>query len=335
MNFHQSEQHLAIQDAVRGTLAQAWPIERLHAYAEGDRRFDPPSWQALMALGLGGLLLPEAAGGAGLGLVDAAMVAEVLGEAVAPNPVVAQMLTARAIHASGVAEAQQLLAAIAAGETVATLAWDDDPVESAQAAGVFLRGTHDGGLALVLAGDGVAITPLDAADRAQSLARVAFDGARTIDLFAPGDPAVATLYDAALVLGAAEALGGAQRCLDMAVAYAGQREQFGVTIGRFQAVKHQLAQMALEVEPARALVWYAAYAQDAALPDARRAAALAKAHLADRFVSVARAAVAVHGGIGYTWEHGLHYWLRRSIALSARLGNPARQRARAAALAGW
>lgn len=154
-------------------------------------------------------------------------------------------------------------------------------------------------------------------------------------LFAPGDPFVARIFDAALVLLAADALGGAQYCVDLSVGYAGEREQFGQPIGRFQALKHQLAQMALEVEPSRALVWYAGYAHDAGLPDASRAAAIAKAHLADRFVSVARAAIAAHGGIGYTWEYGLNNWFRRSMFDRAYLGSPAVHRARAADLAGW
>ncbi|MET0373632.1 MAG: acyl-CoA dehydrogenase family protein [Rhizorhabdus sp.] len=143
------------------------------------------------------------------------------------------------------------------------------------------------------------------------------------------------MFDAALVLVAADALGGAQSCVDLSVAYAKEREQFGQPIGRFQALKHQLAQMALEVEPARALVWYAGYAHDADLPDAARAAAMAKAHLADRFVSVARAAVAAHGGIGYTWEYGLNNGFRRSLFDRAYLGSPSLHRARAADLAGW
>ena len=93
--------------------------------------------------------------------------------------------------------------------------------------------------------------------------------------------------------------------------------------------------MALEIEPARALVWYAAYAWDAQLNDASRAAALAKAHLADRFVSVTRAAIAAHGGIGYTWEYLLHAWFRRALFDRTYLGGPAMHRARAADLAGW
>jgi alkylation response protein AidB-like acyl-CoA dehydrogenase len=146
---------------------------------------------------------------------------------------------------------------------------------------------------------------------------------------------VAKLFDAALVLIAADALGGAQKSTDMAVAYAKDREQFGQPIGQFQALKHQLAHMALDVEPARAMLWYAAYAHDASLPDAPRAAAMAKAHLCDVYTRTTRAAVAAHGGIGYTWEYGLNYWFRRSVFDRAWLGSPSLHRARAAEMAGW
>ncbi|WEK42392.1 MAG: acyl-CoA/acyl-ACP dehydrogenase [Candidatus Sphingomonas colombiensis] len=351
MRFHPSEEQLAIQDAVRGTLADVWPTERLHAFVDGEADFDPDSWRSLMALGLGGLLLPEDQGGAGLGLLDAAMVAEVAGQAAATGPIGAQMLTAMIVAKSGNESSKAHLAGLASGDTVATFAfgggwlpenWDATPeggkvrfVQSASAADVFLLGTKGGGIALVEAGEGVTVEPVRSSDRSRRLSTVSFANPKAHMLFEPGDPFVARIFDAALVLIAADALGGAQYCVDLSVNYAREREQFGQPIGRFQALKHQLAQMALEVEPARALVWYAGYAHDADLPDASRAAAIAKAHLADRFVSVARAAIAAHGGIGYTWEYGLNNWFRRSLFDRAYLGSPAVHRAHAADLAGW
>ncbi len=351
MRFHPSEEQLAIQDAVRGTLADVWANDRLHAFVDGEADFDPESWQALMALGLGGLLLPEDQGGAGLGLLDAAMVAEVAGQAAAAGPLAAQMIAAMIVSKSSNAAAKAYLAGIASGEHVVTLAfggdwlpgtWDATPasgsvrfVQSAGAARFFILGTAGGGIALVEAGEGVSIEPVRSSDRTRRLSTVSFSGATAHQLFDAGDPFVARIFDAVLVLTAADALGGAQYCVDLSVGYAKEREQFGQPIGRFQALKHQLAQMALEVEPARALLWYAGYAHDADLPDAARAAAIAKAHIADRFVSVARAAVAAHGGIGYTWEYGLNNWFRRSLFDRAAFGSPAVHRARAADLAGW
>jgi alkylation response protein AidB-like acyl-CoA dehydrogenase len=218
---------------------------------------------------------------------------------------------------------------------VATLALDSDLVQCARAAQLFLTDDGAGGLQLIEAGDGVEIEALSATDRSRPVSRVTFGPAKAHPLFAASDPMVQRMRDAVLVLIAADSLGGAQHCTDLSVAYAKEREQFGQPIGRFQALKHQLAQMALEVEPARALVWYAAYAWDAGLPDASRAAAQAKAHLCEVYTRTTRAAIAAHGGIGYTWEYGLNYWFRRSVANRAWLGSPALHRARAADMAGW
>ena len=333
MRFHLSEEQRAIQDTVRGTLADVWPIDRMHAFADAEADHDPNSWQALMALGLAGLMVGEAEGGAGLGLLDAALVCEVAGGAAAPGPIAAQMLAAWAMSASDQPGARALLPALLSGEAVATLVTTAGHAESARAATHFLI-VDAAGVALVEAG-AARITPLRSTDRTRKLSTVEVGGGPRLALFAAGHPIAERLIDAALILTAADALGGAQRCTDMAVAYAKERVQFGQPIGRFQALKLQLAHMALDVEPARALVWYAAYAWDAALPDAPRAAALAKAHLTDRYVTISRAAVAAHGGIGYTWEYGLNYWFRRAVFDRAWLGSPALHRARAADLAGW
>lgn len=332
MRFHLSEEQISIQDAVRGTLADQWSMDHLHRFADSESDFDQPSWDALMALGLAGILLPDS----GMGLLDAALVSEVAGETAAAGPLIGQMLAVAAVSRSSNDAAKAHLDALAEGTGIATLALGDSAyVPCAHAAHFFLAGTRDGSILLVEAGDGVTIETVRSTDRSRPVSKVAFDGAKTHELFAAGDPTVPKLFDAALVLVAADALGGAQKCTDMSVAYAKEREQFGQPIGQFQALKHQLAQMALEVEPARAQLWYAAYAHDADLDDAPRAAAMAKAHLCDVYVRTARAAVAAHGGIGYTWEYGLNYWFRRAAFDRAWLGSPSEHRARAADLAGW
>ena len=332
MRFHLSEEQAAIQDAVRGTLTDSWPMERLHRFADSGDDFDPQSWAALMALGLGGILLPDS----GMGLLDAALVSEVAGEMAAPGPLIGQLLAVAAVARSSNDAVRAHLEGLVAGTTVATLALGDSPfVQSARAAQLFLVGGRDSGLALVEAGGGVTIEPVQPTDRSRPVSRVSFAGHNRHELFAAGDPMAAKLCDAALVLIAADALGGALQCTAMSVAYAKEREQFGQPIGRFQGLKHQLAHMALDAEPARALVWYAAYSHDADLPDAPRAAAMAKAHLCDVYVRSTRAAVAAHGGIGYTWEYGLNYWFRRAAFNRAWLGSPTEHRARAADLAGW
>lgn len=328
MHFHLTEEQAAIQDAVRGTLADAWPIERIHAFAGGDADFDPASWQALMALGIGGILLPDS----GMGLLDAALACEVAGEAAAPGPLIGQLLAVAAAAASGKGD----LDALASGQAVAALVHGGSAfVQCARSADFFLIVDRAAGVRLVPAGEGVTIETVNPSDRTRPVSKVRFADDAGEALFAAADPMTARLADAALVLVAADALGGAQKATDMSVAYAKEREQFGQPIGRFQALKHQLAHMALDVEPARALVWYAAYAWDAGLPDAPRAAAMAKAHLCDVYVRATRAAVAAHGGIGYTWEYGLNYWFRRAMVDRAWLGSPSEHRARAAELASW
>jgi alkylation response protein AidB-like acyl-CoA dehydrogenase len=332
MRFHLSEEQAAIQDAIRGTLADTFSMEHLHKFADGDADFDQLSWDALMALGLGGILLPDS----GMGLLDSALVCEISGEAAAAGPLIGQLLTVAAVSRSSNAAGKAHLDGLVAGTTIAALALGDSAyLQCANAANVFLAGTRDGAISLVEAGAGIIIETVSSTDRSRPVSRVSFGNAKSIELFPAGDPMVGKLFDAALVLIAADSLGGAQKCVDMSVAYAKEREQFGQPIGRFQGLKHQLAHMALDVEPARALVWYAAYAHDADLPDAERTAAMAKAHLCDVYIRTTRAAVAAHGGIGYTWEYGLNYWFRRAVFNRTWLGSPAHHRTRAAQLAEW
>lgn len=336
MRFHLTPEQIAIQDAVRGTLTETWGIDKLHAFADAEADFHRESWDALMGLGIGGLAVPEDSGGTGLGLLDAALVCEVVGEAAAPGPLIGQLLAAIAVSQTDSEAARARLPEIVSGEAIATLALDGELVQSARAASLFLADDGQGGLQLIEAGGGVTIEPVQPTDRSRKVSRVVFGPeAKAHGLCGRNDPLAQRIREAALVLIAADALGGAQRVTDMSVGYAKERQQFGQPIGRFQGLKHQLAHMALDVEPARALLWYAAYAFDAQLPDASRAAAIAKAHLCEVYTRATRAAIAAHGGIGYTWEYGLHYWFRRSIYNRAWLGSPAEHRARVATMAGW
>ena len=199
-------------------------------------------------------------------------------------------------------------------------------------ADLLVTGVVGGELMLVAAsGETLAVTPVPSLDATRRLAHITFKGSNAEALAMSGD----RLRDAGLVLLAADAFGGARRCLDMAVEYALSREQFGRQIGGFQALKHQLANMAVEVEPMRGMYWYAAHAFDASLDNAERAAAIAKAHITDRYLDVARGAVEVHGGIGYTWEYPLHIWLKRAVFDRVYLGSPLLHRNRSVQLAGW
>ena len=160
-------------------------------------------------------------------------------------------------------------------------------------------------------------------------------GTAPAEELAGGVDAAGRVRDLALILLAADAFGGASRCVEMAVAYAQSREQFGVTIGHFQGLKHQLANLAVDVEPARALYWYAAHAYDHVPDEATRIAALAKAHVTARFMHAARDTVEAHGGYGCTWECEVQIWFKRAMFDRAFFGTPAVHRERAASLASW
>ena len=352
MKFHLSPEQEALQDTIARTIERVCPPPRRRELLEAGTDDDAATWGALMDAGLGGLLIPEEYGGTALGLEAAALALEIVGRTATPGPYLGHLLAGWAIAQSDdEALKTRWLPKLATGEAVGAVAldgWTPDAwrldvadgkldgeirlVPGAGQAQVLVVGVQ-GGVAVVDSAQGVAAEAVDGADRTRRLWTVKLSGADA-EMIASNSVGQ-RLVDAGLVLLAADALGGAEQCLEMSVEYAKQREQFGVVIGRFQALKHQLANMALEVEPARALVWYAAYAWDLALPDSSRVAAHAKAHLSDRFVSVARAAVQAHGGIGYTWDYDLQIWFKRSLYDRAFLGAPSLHRERAAALAGW
>jgi alkylation response protein AidB-like acyl-CoA dehydrogenase len=358
MDFGLSEEQQLLQATVRQFLAKECPPTRLRELFESAEDRSGELWRGIAELGIAGLAVPEAHGGAGLGLLDLALVAEVLGEAAAPGPFLGHALATLALAEGGSPEQQRRwLPALAAGERLGTVAfaepgggWQPEDwrtsagstasgvkewVPAAGAADLLVVGVAGGGLALVEPGNGgVKIEAMACSDRTRRVCRVTLEGAAADPL--PGGAAAARrVRDAALVLLAADAHGGASRCVDLAVGYAKTREQFGVTIGHFQALKHQLANMALEVEPSRALWWYAAHAFDSLPGEAPRAAALAKAHLTDVYMQVARDTVEAHGGIGFTWECDVQIWFKRAIYDRTFGGSPAVHRERAAKLAGW
>ncbi len=358
MNFDTSEEQELLQETVRQFLEGECPPARLREIFDGDAGHDPALWKGMLELGLGGLVVPEEHGGAGLELIDLALVAETLGYGGAPGPFLGHALAAVAIAAGG-SEAQQKawLPKLASGEATGSVAlgeaggawlpeqWsvkDEDGLRGEKAfvpAGelfdVMVVGTAGGGLALVERGaGGLTVAPYEGVDRTRRMSTLRFEGVAAEPL-ERGPEAAPRLRDAGLVMLAADAFGVASRLLDMSVEYAGTREQFGVTIGHFQALKHQLANMAVEIEPTRGLFWYAAHALDHVPADAERYAALAKAHITDRAMQLARDAVEAHGGIGFTWECDVQIWFKRVLFDRAWMGLPEVHRERAAELAGW
>jgi alkylation response protein AidB-like acyl-CoA dehydrogenase len=187
---------------------------------------------------------------------------------------------------------------------------------------------------------GVSVAPLHSFDQTRRPCEVVFrnvdvpKSARLAD-DSKGWKVVSRVLDAACVILAADSLGGAQRALEMSVEYAKVREQFGRPIGSFQAIKHMAAEMVSEIEPARSLVWYAAYAYDHAPRDAARAASMAKARLSDVYSRTTNRAVQIHGGIGFTWEHDMHLWFKRAKWNETAFGDASFHRERVARLAGF
>jgi alkylation response protein AidB-like acyl-CoA dehydrogenase len=305
----------------------------------------------LDALHLSEILIPEAYGGGGGTILDVAVAAERLGAAAAPGPFLGRTLAGFAVATAGSEEQRaRWLPKLASGQRRATIAvgepgdrWGPDELRMG---GPRLTGEKryvlagDGvdlvvvvladGLALVDLGvDGLTLANTDVLDRTRPMTLLAFDGPQH-ERLAGGAEAVDRVLQLGAVLIAADAYGGAAKCLDLAVAYCQQREQFGTTIGHFQAIQHQLADLAVDVLPTRAMYWYAAHAMDCGLDDAAGFASLAKAHITDRYVEAARRTIEVHGGIGYTWESDLHFFLRRAVFDRAYLGSPELHRQRRA-----
>jgi alkylation response protein AidB-like acyl-CoA dehydrogenase len=364
VNFGLSEEQQLLQQTLAQFLDNECAPMRLHQTFDAEEPYDAALWKGLMELGLGGLALPEELGGAGLGLVELALACEVLGRHAAPGPFLGHALAGLAIALGGSREQRaKWLPRLATGDCLATVAiaedgsrWDPSEWRLAAARGAGGSATLDGAKEYVLAGRTAALlvvgctggelalvergaaglegTPFAGVDRTRRLDRVSFS--RTpAEVLERGSAAAPRLRDAALCLIAADAFGGAARALEMAVAYVKQRQQFGVTLAEFQAVKHQLANLAAEVEPARALFWYAAHAWDAIPGESERAAAIAKAHLAERYLKTAEESAELFGGIGVTWEGDIQIWVKRAIFDRTYFGGTAHHRERAARLAGW
>ena len=357
MDFDLSEEQELLQDTVRQFAANECPPTRVRALFDGDEGHDRELWKGLCELGLGAVTVPDEFGGAGLELLDQALVAEALGAAALPGPFLGHSLAGLAIlHGGSDVQKKTWLPKLASGELLGTVALAEgdgwQPNEWSLAAGPTLSGvkssvpyatladlcvvgTAGGGLAVVERGaPGLSAQSLAGVDRTRRLGELKLENTPCAPL-PNGVAAAARVRDAGLVLLAADAFGGANHLLEASVEYAKTRQQFGVTIGSFQGLKHQLANMAVEIEPARGLYWYAAHAFDRVPDESERTAALAKAHLTQVYMQTARDAVEAHGGIGFTWECDVQIYFKRAMFDRGFLGSPAVHRERAAALAGW
>lgn len=359
MEFGLTLEQRQFDDSLRDFLKDRLPMDRLRALAEPGMGFDEALWSGLMELGLHGMAVPERFGGAGLGVLDAAIAAEALGYAAAPVPFAGTSVMAPLAFMNSATEAQQdeFLPLVAAGEAriavgfsglagqtgTATAALDGGRltgtvtgVMDAGAATHYLIYLRDGTAALIQA-PAASVVHRRSLDRTRPVSDLTFDAAPAEVLQAANDKLAAArrVLDAGRVILAADTLGAAQSMLDKAVAFAKERVQFGRVIGSFQGVKYMLADCVTALEPCRGMVWYAGYALDALPDEARLWACQTKAHVADVGRDVARMTTETHGGMGFTDLLGLHFWFKRIGFNRQVLGGPERCRQEAAALQGW
>jgi alkylation response protein AidB-like acyl-CoA dehydrogenase len=361
MYFDLTDEQQAIKSTAHDFLASRFKSERLRELAASDDGFDANGWAEMSELGWAGLALPEEWGGQGLGTVELAVLFEEMGYALAPSPLFSNTIAGLALTLCGSDDLRErYLRPLAAGEKRGTPAlWDAGSpatpggftmearadgdgvvldgvkvlVPDAASADFFLVATSDGRRHLVERGaEGVTITAEPSIDPTRRFSSVRFDGVRVAaaDSLPGAEADYYPVFFRLCVALAAESTGIAQRTMEMAVEYAKDRQQFGRPIGAYQAVSHRCAQMLLETENARSAVYGAAWAADAEPESLPLAASMAKAYASDAGWRVPDASIQVHGGIGFTWEHDLHFFLKRGRSNAAIFGDAKWHRERVA-----
>jgi alkylation response protein AidB-like acyl-CoA dehydrogenase len=304
-----------LRDSVRSFLTEQAPVRSQLAD-------DPSIWKRLTAeLGLTGLAVPEEHGGSGASFVELAVVLEEAGRTLLRAPLLSTAVAAVALVDAGAAD---LVPRLVDGSTSAAFVVGD--ISTAGPAGDLLSGTvpqvvdaASAGLLLVTAGDTLYavdaaiadIQPAEPLDPTRPLARVVLDGTHGRPV---GDSAHAV--DLLHVALAAESVGAARRVLELTVDYLKLRQQFGRPLGSFQALRHRLADLTVELEAATSTTWYAARAVAERSPELPVVAPLAKATATDAFAHIAGESIQLHGGIGFTWEHDAHLYFKRAWTTS-------------------
>jgi len=367
MNFDFSDEQQMLRDEVRKYLVHESPLKAARAVLEQGGTHDARVWQGLAGLGVTALMLPEAAGGIGLGALELCVVAEELGRQLSPVPLASTLyLAAQAVLLGGTPEQQlQWLAPVAEG-AVGAFAAPLDGVAGVATLPRYVQGRLTGEVALVADGlaaqwavvlaadeaghprwvvsalaEGLSRRPLATLDAAKPFAAWRFEGTPAEPLaVAAGAPALQVLErvrDRAAVLLAFEQLGAADAALELAAAYARERKAFGRTIGSYQGIKHKLADLFNANQLARVHCYYGAWAlaMDAALPDGARelpaAAAAARVSASQAATQAAHEGLHVHGGMGVTWEMDCHLFMRRARQQAVMVGHEHQWRERLAA----
>ena len=355
VDFELSDDQRALQEAARDLLDREASSERVRAALGSSDGYDTKLWRAMVEQGWMGVGLGDDAGGLGLGTVETAVLLEEIGRHTAPVPFLPSLLALGSLTeaaAAGVAEAHSWIGPLGSGETLGCVSWSrslgavragPDGSLSGRPDPVIAAPVADVAIIVAAAPDGPGLFAVDLGRLRTGRPRpeAAMDQTRTVGWLAlehtpatrlGGADSVTSLLDRASTGTSAELLGGAARVLEMTTEYAKQRVQFGRPIGSFQAVKHRCADMLVDVEGMRSVAYYAAWAVGASHPDASIAASTAKIWCSDAARRVMASGLQVHGGVGFTWEHDLHLYLKRSQLDQVSFGDAAFHRERLAAL---
>jgi alkylation response protein AidB-like acyl-CoA dehydrogenase len=326
VNFDYSDDQQAIKSTAREFLASRFKLEKVRELAvKGE--YDDGLWGQIADLGWPGIFIEEAHQGQDLGVIELAILQEELGYACAPSPFFSNAAAGLLVkHAGSSEQHERLLPGVASGEARGTVGIVKDGaaplVPDADTASFVVL--LDNGSASVVETSAAEVERVDTIDSTRRFYRVSASGGEALE----GD--LSAGFQRIEVALAAELVGLAQRALEMSVEYAKDRKQFDRPIGAYQAVSHKCAQMMLETEGARAATLYAAWAADHEPESLPLGASMAKAYAADAGWRVTAAALQVHGGIGFTWEHDLHWFLKRARTNGALFGSAREHRDRVA-----
>lgn len=363
VTYAESAELELIRSTARQFLNERLGLEVVRELMMSEDGFERRLWKEIADLGWAGLTIPEEHGGSGFGSLEMSAVLEEMGRLLTPGPFFASAVLATTAILETATEEQkaELLPALGSGDQIATLAlyetphdwdlaqlatratregdswvidgWKRHVLDGHLAEQLIVAAAMDGGVGLFVVGAGIAgleISQSDVLDPTRRQAELSLDSVRVGKDALLGGEATDSL-DTVLALGsvalAAEQVGGAQRCLEMSVEHAKSRHQFGRAIGSYQAIKHRCAEMLLKVEHAKSAAYHAARITD----DRRElsiAAPLAGSVCSEAYLWAAGETIQIHGGIGFTWEHDAHLYLKRAKSSSLLLGDPRHHRAR-------
>ncbi|MDB5430161.1 MAG: hypothetical protein JWP35_1277 [Caulobacter sp.] len=348
MDFDLSDEQKMLAEETRRLLSDRASANRLRVLADAGAAWDEGLWSDVAAMGLLGAAIPEELGGVGLGEIDVCVIAGEMGRGPAPLPFLGTVLAADAIRLAGSdAQKTEWLPKLASGETVAAYAWNEGrgafhprrmaaavkagringrkaPVADAGLAKIAIVAALENGepgLFLVSLGD-ASVSPMKGFDLLQKQSAVTFDGAAAERLPGASEAFIEAMQDRAAIYTAFAQIGGAEACLYMARDYAMGRKTFGRPIAGYQAIKHKLAEVLVEIELARSNAYFAAWALANDAPELKTAAATARLSATTAYDLASRENLQVHGGFGYTWEADCNFHFRRARLLSAFLGGP-------------